>query len=94
MEKNYKQYWRSSIKITLFILVLWFVNSLILGILFTEKLNSISFLYQFGFWYSQQGTILVFVFLIILYVLMMNSLDKKHGFLQKKEKKAGEKTND
>ena len=80
---NQKKYWKSSIKIVLFILILWFINSLFFGILVTEKLNTVSFLYKFGFWYSQQGTIIVFIVLVLLYVFMMNSLDKKHGFFSK-----------
>lgn len=83
---NQKKYWQSSIKIVIFILSLWFINSLILSIVINERLNSLTFMYKFGFWYAQQGSIVIFIILTVAYVLMMNSLDKKHGFLEEKEK--------
>ena len=33
--------------------------------------------YPLGFWFAQQGSIYIFVLLIITYVIVMNRVDKK-----------------
>jgi len=40
--------------------------------------------YKLGFWFAQQGSIYVFLFLIFFYAARMNSLDKKFGVQEKK----------
>jgi putative solute:sodium symporter small subunit len=34
--------------------------------------------FPLGFWFAQQGSIVVFVVVILVYCLMMNRLDRKH----------------
>jgi putative solute:sodium symporter small subunit len=53
------------------------------GILFVEPLNNVSFLgVPLGFWFAQQGSIVVFVLLIFVYVKMMDRLDAKYGITE------------
>ena len=50
------------------------------GILFVEQLNKVSFLgFPLGFWFAQQGSIIVFVILIAIYVWRMDKLDAEFG---------------
>jgi putative solute:sodium symporter small subunit len=35
--------------------------------------------FKLGFWFAQQGSIYVFVILILVYIRLMNKLDKKHN---------------
>ncbi|MEC9158568.1 MAG: sodium/substrate symporter small subunit, partial [Planctomycetota bacterium] len=35
--------------------------------------------YPLGFWFAQQGSIYVFVLLIVVYVIAMNRLDRRFG---------------
>ena len=35
---------------------------------------------KFGFWMAQQGSIICFVLLLVAYMVLMNKLDKKHGY--------------
>ena len=35
--------------------------------------------YPLGFWFAQQGSIYVFVVLIVVYVVAMNRLDHRYG---------------
>ena len=39
----------------------------------------------FGFWMAQQGAIIGFLLLLFLYMILMNSLDRKSGFDQENE---------
>ena len=63
----------------LILLAIWFVVSYGFGILLLEPLNAIRFFgFKLGFWFAQQGSIYVFVALIIVYVRQMNKIDRKY----------------
>ena len=62
------------------LLVVWFLASFGCGILFVDYLNQFHlFGFKLGFWFSQQGSIYIFVILIFVYVWRMNKLDKRYG---------------
>ncbi len=80
MTADPKGYWKATIRLTLTLLLIWFLVSYGAGILFRE------FLDQFkiggaplGFWFSQNGAIYVFVILIFVYCRQMTRLEKKYG---------------
>lgn len=80
-QKNASAYWKENIKYLSILLVIWFVVSFGCGILFREALDTIRLGgFKLGFWFAQQGSIYVFVILIIVYIRIMNKLDKKYGF--------------
>lgn len=73
-------YWRSNIKYVKVSLVIWALVSFGFGILLRPMLSGISVGgTDLGFWFAQQGSILVFLALIFVYATMMNTLDRKHG---------------
>ena len=76
-------YWSQSLRIVGVILTLWFLLSLGCGVLFREfldaKLPQIGGA-PFGFWMAQQGSIVGFVALLVIYMVIMNGLDNKHGY--------------
>ena len=81
--ENHVTYWATSLRITLAILVIWAFLSLGCGILFRQFLDaSLPNIggAPFGFWMAQQGSIIGFVVLLIVYMILMNSLDRRHGF--------------
>ena len=84
---NPKAYWNSSLKIVAIILVIWAFVSLGCSILFKEQLDSMASVGSapLGFWMAQQGSIIVFVLLLVLYAFLMNRLDKKHGYDEEDE---------
>ena len=76
-----KAYWKKNIQYVLILLLVWFFVSYGAGIIFKDFLNSFKIGgFKLGFWFAQQGSIYVFVILIFVYILLMNRLDKKHGF--------------
>ena len=78
-----KGYWNASIRIVLLILSIWFVVSYVCGILARDWMDANMPRIgnaEFGFWMAQQGSIIVFVLLLVLYTFLMNKLDKKHGY--------------
>ena len=73
------RYWRSNVKIMISLLVVWAVAGLGCGVLFADALNAFSIGgYPLGFWFAQQGSIIVFVFVILIYCCLLNRLDRKH----------------
>jgi len=76
---------KACLYITLAILAIWFLVSLGCSILFRDWMdqnmpqvgNA-----QFGFWMSQQGSIICFVLLLITYAVLMYRLDSKYGYLE------------
>ncbi len=75
-----RAYWRSKIRLILILLTIWAVVSIGFGILLIEPLNRFHIgQLPLGFWFSQQGSIYVFVVLIFVYAWRMDRLDRKHG---------------
>ena len=73
-------YWKANIKTIQVFLVIWFVCSFGFGILLRPMLAGIGIGgTDLGFWFAQQGSILVFLVLIFAYAARMNKLDKEHG---------------
>lgn len=73
-----KAYWRQNILYLVILLSIWFLVSFVFSILLVDKLNEIRIGgFQLGFWFAQQGSIFVFVVLILIYVILMKRLDKK-----------------
>lgn len=86
-------YWKANIKTVLVLLAIWFTVSFGMGIIFLEPLNEIQMGgFPFGFWMGQQGSIYVFVVLILVYALRMRSLDRKFGVDESKDE-PGEEVN-
>ncbi len=80
-EERAKAYWRENIRYVVLLLIVWFGVSFGAGILFVDVLNGIRIAgFKLGFWFAQQGSMLVFVVLIFVYVRLMNRLDRKYGF--------------
>jgi putative solute:sodium symporter small subunit len=79
---------RATMKVTLFLLLLWFLVSYGCAILFRDWLDvnmpTIGNA-PFGFWMAQQGSIVSFVCILVVYAVWMNSLDSKYGFNQEGE---------
>lgn len=78
---NQKKYWKKNLSYLAILLSIWFMVSFVFGILLVEELNSIRLGgFKLGFWFAQQGAIYVFVILILVYIKLMNNLDKEFGF--------------
>lgn len=73
-------YWNANLVIVIFLLSIWFLSSFGAGILFSDYLDNFKIGgFKLGFWFSQQGSIISFVFIIVLYCFLMNKLDKKYN---------------
>ena len=76
-------YWKRSLNIVYLVLGVWAAISLGCGVLFRDFLDEAMPPVgnaPFGFWMAQQGSIIGFLCLLVLYMLLMNGLDRRHGF--------------
>lgn len=73
-------YWRRNLTYVAVLLAIWFAVSYGAGILFVDALNAVRIPgtgFPLGFWFAQQGSIYTFVLLIVVYVRLMNRLDRE-----------------
>jgi putative solute:sodium symporter small subunit len=84
--QNHVRYWRKNLILVFVLLAVWFTVSLGSGILFRDWLdahfpkvgNA-----PFGFWMAQQGSIICFVGILVIYKVLMNRLEGEEGFSSK-----------
>lgn len=76
-----ERYWRANLRVMAGLLALWAAVSFGCGILLADWLNQFNLPltgFPLGFWFAQQGSIIVFVICILIYCLAMNRLDERH----------------
>lgn len=82
-------YWRASLRLIFSVLIVWFLVSFGAGILGREFLDQWHLPgtgFPLGFWFAQQGSIVVFVVLIAFYVRAASRLDKRFDVEESEEK--------
>lgn len=77
-------YWKENLGYIIGVLVIWFLVSYFAGILVANHLDANLRIggFPLGFWFANQGSIVIFVILIFVYVALMNRLDKKYGVFE------------
>ncbi len=79
-EERDAAYWSANVRIITISLIIWAIVSFGFGILLRPMLSGISVGgTDLGFWFAQQGSILVFLALIFFYAWRMNGIDRDHG---------------
>ena len=77
-EASPSRYWRTNLRIMALLLSVWFVASFVLGIILVEPLNAISLGgFPLGLWFAQQGSIYIFIGLILVYAVWMDRVDRR-----------------
>lgn len=73
-------YWRVNLRVIFTLLAIWAGVSYGLSIGLVDQLNRVSLGHlPLGFWFSQQGSIYVFVGLIFVYAVLMDRIDQRYG---------------
>ncbi|TXK62255.1 DUF4212 domain-containing protein [Alkalisalibacterium limincola] len=80
LDKTASNYWKANLRIIWICMSIWALVSFGFGILLRPLLSGIRFGgTDLGFWFAQQGSILVFIALIFFYTWYMNRLDREYG---------------
>jgi len=78
MDKSAQAYWKAVLGLLTKILIVWFLVSFGAGILLAPVLNTIHLGgYPLGFWFAQQGSIYIFILLIVWYSKAMGRIDEE-----------------
>ena len=81
MTEMRQKYWKANVTLVASLLCIWAFISFGYGIVFAPWLDQFTLpgtQYPLGFWFAQQGSIYVFVLLIVVYVVLMNRLDRNY----------------
>jgi putative solute:sodium symporter small subunit len=77
-------YWRRNLAYIAVLLAIWASVSYGASILLADALDRFQVLgFPAGFWFATQGSIVVFVALVFVYVKLMNALDRKYGVYER-----------
>jgi putative solute:sodium symporter small subunit len=83
-KQDFEAYWKQNLRYVMILLAIWFVVSYVCGILLADALSGIYLGgFRLGFWFANQGSEVIFVILIFVYVKLMNSLDRKFDVEEK-----------
>jgi putative solute:sodium symporter small subunit len=84
IKQDLEAYWKENLKWVTILLSIWFLVSYVAGILLANVLESFYLGgFPLGFWFANQGSMVVFVILIYVYVKIMNGLDEKYDVQEK-----------
>ena len=80
--EHFEQYWAETRSLTTWILILWFIFSM--GIFFfANYLNSFTFFgWPLGFYMAAQGSLVIFVVLIVVLNAKQEKIDDKFGLAE------------
>jgi putative solute:sodium symporter small subunit len=84
LTESHKQYWKKNLRMTIFLLAIWFVVTYVVGYE-ARELNFNFFGWPFSFWVGAQGALVVYVLIIAYYAHYMNNLDKEYGCAEVEE---------
>jgi putative solute:sodium symporter small subunit len=84
LTESHKQYWQKNLRMTAFLLAIWFVVTYVVGYE-ARELNFNFFGWPFSFWVGAQGALVVYVLIIAYYAHYMNNLDKEYGCAEVEE---------
>lgn len=75
-----ESYWKYNVRLTVILLVIWFVVTYLLGGIFAGQLNKIVILgFPLGYYIAAQGSLAIFVIEIAVYARLMNKKDLEYG---------------
>ena len=84
LTEKHKEYWQKNLRITGILLAMWFIVTFV-EIWFARELNSINFIGPLGFWFAAQGSLAIYVAIIVYYARTMNRLDEEYGVQEVEE---------
>lgn len=78
-QRTREAYWREVSRFTWLILVLWFISWVGPLVLHYQLNRIVVFGFPLSFWFAGQGSLAIFIVLIVWYAVKMNQLDQKYG---------------
>ena len=73
-----REYWHRNLRTTGWLLALWFFVTFVLAY-FARDLNFNFFGWPFSFYMAAQGSLIIYLLIIMYYARFMNRLDREYG---------------
>jgi putative solute:sodium symporter small subunit len=84
-EQQKQEYWRYNVRLTVILLVIWFVVAYLISGYFAGALNQYTFFgFPLGYYMAAQGSLIIFVLEIAIYAHLMNKKDREYGIEEEK----------
>jgi len=85
LTEKHQEYWRKNLRISAILMAIWFVVTYVAGY-FAPQLNQITFFgFPLGFYMGAQGSLIVYLIIIVYYATYMNRLDKEYDVAEEEE---------
>lgn len=85
LTEKHQEYWRKNLRISAILLAIWFVVTYVASY-FAPQLNHITFFgFPLGFYMGAQGSLIVYLIIIVYYAAYMNRLDKEYDVAEEEE---------
>ncbi|MBK6629969.1 MAG: DUF4212 domain-containing protein [Betaproteobacteria bacterium] len=84
LTEKHQEYWRRTLNVTGILLAIWFVATFVVG-WFARELNEITFIGPLGFYMAAQGSLAIYVIIIVFYARHQNKLDNEYGVQEAEE---------
>jgi putative solute:sodium symporter small subunit len=79
-DRQKEEYWGYNVRLTVILLVIWFVVTYIISGLMAGWLNQYTVLgFPLGYYMAAQGSLAIFVIEIAVYAKLMNRKDEEYG---------------
>ena len=78
-KKAREAYWLETTRFTWLIVILWFVSWVGPLVLHYQLNRIVIFGFPLSYWFAAQGSLVIFVVLIVYYAVRMNAIDRKYG---------------
>jgi len=77
--QKHKEYWQRNLRMTTFLLAVWFVVTFVVSFFARELSGLTIFGFPFGFYMGAQGALVIYVLIVWYYARYMNALDKEYN---------------
>jgi len=78
-QKTREAYWHETSRLTWTIVVLWFLSWVVPLVLHYPLNAVVLFGFPMSYWFAGQGSLAIFIVLIVWYAVAMNKIDRKYG---------------
>jgi putative solute:sodium symporter small subunit len=78
-QRTREAYWRETSRFTWLIVILWFISWVGPLVLHSWLNQFVIFGFPLSYWFAGQGSLAIFIVLIVWYAVKMNQLDRKYG---------------
>jgi putative solute:sodium symporter small subunit len=79
LTEKHREYWRKNLNLTMVLLAIWFVATFVMAFFARELATIVIFGWPLSFYMAAQGSLIIYVVIILIYARSMKRLDEEFG---------------